>query len=78
MADGSSKNINAVAFRGCFLEVLRREELCKVINQLVNAISSLALNTVVGFTTSLQLVKRSLGVERFAVEDVDSGEVKGL
>lgn len=34
MADGSSKDIDAVAFRGCFLEVLRREQLCKVINQL--------------------------------------------
>jgi hypothetical protein len=45
---------------------------------LVNAVSSLTLNTVVGFTAPLQLVKCSLGVEGFAVEDVDSSKVKGL
>lgn len=35
MADSASKNINAVAFRSCFLEVFGREQLCKVINQLL-------------------------------------------
>ena len=45
---------------------------------LVNAVSSLALYAVMGFTTSLELVKRSLGIKRFAVEDIDSGQIEGF
>lgn len=61
-----------------FCTAILGEVMSEKLLYLVNAVSSLALNTVVGFTTSLQLVKRSLGVEWFAVEDVDSGEVKRL
>jgi hypothetical protein len=32
MADSTSKNIDAMALRRCFLEVFGREQLCKVIN----------------------------------------------
>lgn len=47
-------------------------------NYLVDAVSALSLDSVVGLSPALELVEGGTGVERLAVEDIDASQIKGL
>lgn len=67
-----------MALRAGLLEMLGREQLCEVVNQLVDTISTLSFNAVMGLSPALQLVKGSASIQGFAVEDIDPSKIERL
>lgn len=47
-------------------------------NYLIDAVSALSFDSVVGLSPALELVEGSAGVERLAVEDIDASQIKGF
>lgn len=45
---------------------------------LVDTISALSFNTIMGLSPALQLVKGSASIQRLAVEDIDPGKIERL
>lgn len=58
--------------------MLGREQLRKIVNQLVDTISALSFNAVMGLSSALQLVKRSASIQGLTVEDVDPSKIERL
>jgi hypothetical protein len=45
---------------------------------LVDAITTFALDAIMGFPSPLELVKSSAGIERLTVQDIDTRQIKRL